>query len=92
MLNELKTKRNKILQLADKYGAKNLRVFGSFARDEDLPESDIDFLTDMEGSLLKRVALIQELEDLLGRKVDVMTERTLHWYIREKIINEAVPL
>ena len=92
MLNELKTKRNKILQLADKYGAKNLRVFGSFARDEDLPESDIDFLTDMEGSLLKRIALIQELEDLLGRKVDVMTERTLHWYIREKIINEAVPL
>ncbi|HAO22023.1 MAG: hypothetical protein BWK80_23290 [Desulfobacteraceae bacterium IS3] len=92
MLNELKAKRNKILQLADKYGAKNLRVFGSFARDEDLPESDIDFLTDMEGSLLKRIALIQELEDLLGRKVDVMTERTLHWYIREKIINEAVPL
>ncbi len=92
MLNELKTKRNKILQLADKYGAKNLRVFGSFAHDEDLPESDIDFLTDMEGSLLKRIALIQELEDLLGRKVDVMTERNLHWYIREKIINEAVPL
>ncbi len=92
MLNELQQKRDKILLLANKYGAKNVRVFGSFARGEYRPDSDIDFLTDMEGSLLKRIALIQDLENLLGRKVDVMTEKSIHWYIREKVISEAVPL
>ncbi|MBF0468156.1 MAG: nucleotidyltransferase family protein [Desulfamplus sp.] len=92
MLKELLEKRDKILQLADKYGAKNVRVFGSFARGENRPESDVDFLTDMEGSLLKRIAFTQELEELLGRKTDVMTENSLHWYIREKVLKEAVPL
>lgn len=92
MLDELRQKRNKIMLLANKYGAKNVRVFGSFARKENRYDSDIDFLIDMEGSLLKRIALIQDLEDLLGRKVDVMTERSIHWFIRDKVIREAVPL
>ncbi|MCP4346224.1 MAG: nucleotidyltransferase family protein [Desulfobacterales bacterium] len=92
MLDELQEKRDKILLLANKYGAKNVRVFGSFARGEYRHDSDIDFLADMEGSLLKRIALTQDLEKLLGRKVDVVTEKSIHWYIREKVINEAVPL
>jgi len=92
MLKELQYKRNEILQLAKKHGAKNVRVFGSFARGENRPDSDIDFLADMEGSLLNRISLIHDLEDLLNRKVDVVTERSLHRYIREKVIKEAVPL
>jgi len=91
-LEELWEKRDKILQLADKHGAKNIRIFGSFLRGSIRAESDVDFLTDMEGSLIKRIALIQDLEDLLGKKVDVVTEQSIHWYIREKIIKEAVPL
>ncbi len=92
MLNQLQEKRDKILLLANKYGAKNLRVFGSFAQGKNRPDSDIDFLTDMEGSLINRIALAQDLEKLLDRKVDVMTEQSIHWYIREKVISEAVPL
>jgi predicted nucleotidyltransferase len=92
MLNELQEKRDKILRLADKYEVKNLRVFGSFVRGESRPESDIDFLADMEGSLLKRIAFTQDLEELLGRKVDVVTERSIHWYIRDRVIREAIPL
>jgi predicted nucleotidyltransferase len=92
MLNELQEKRDKILRLADKYEVKNLRVFGSFVRGESRPESDIDFLADMEGSLLKRIAFTQDLEELLGRQVDVVTERSIHWYIRDRVIREAIPL
>jgi len=92
MTGEIQQKRDKILQLADKYGAKNVRVFGSYARGDSRPESDADFLVNMEGSLLKRIAFIQELEELLDRKVDVVTEKNLHWYIREEIMKEAVPL
>jgi predicted nucleotidyltransferase len=46
----------------------------------------------MEGSLLRRIAFKQDLEDLLGRKVDVVTEKSVHWYVRERIMKEAVPL
>ncbi len=69
-----------------------MRVFGSFARGDYRPDSDIDFLADMEGSMLKRIALTQDLEKLLGRKVDVLTEKSIHWFIREKVISEAVTL
>jgi uncharacterized protein len=91
-MNKLHKNRDKILFIANKYGAKNIRVFGSFARKENRSDSDIDFLIDMEGSLLKRIALIQDLEDLLGRKVDAMTEKNIHWFIREKVVKEAIPL
>lgn len=91
-MNELQKKRTKILQLANKHGAKNIRIFGSFARGDNTPESDADFLVDMQGSLLNRIAFMQELEDLLGRKVDVLTEKSVHWYVRERILQEAVLL
>lgn len=92
MTNVIKQSRDKILQLADKYDVKNIRIFGSFARGDYNTESDADFLVNMEGSLLKRIAFKQDLEDLLGRKVDVITEKNIHWYVRERIIKEAVPL
>ncbi len=92
MLSKLHKKRDHILQLARQHGAKNVRVFGSYARGEERPESDVDFLVDMEGSLLQRIALIQGLEDILGRKADVVTEQGLHWYIRERVIKEAILL
>ncbi|MBI3977538.1 MAG: nucleotidyltransferase family protein [Chloroflexi bacterium] len=90
----LKAKRADILRIAAEHGARNVRIFGSVARGEAGPESDIDVLVDFEPgrSLLDHVALIQDLEDLLGRKVDVVAEDALHWYIRDRVIEESVPL
>ena len=92
MTDVIRQRRDKIMQLAEKYGAKDIRVFGSFARGDNNSESDADFLVNMEGSLLRRIAFMQDLEDLLGRKVDVVTEKSIHWYVRERILKEAVPL
>jgi uncharacterized protein len=80
--------------LAARHGAHNLRVFGSVARGDDGPESDLDILAEMEPgkSPLDHIALMQDLEDLLQRKVDVVSERALHWYIRDRVLAEATPL
>ena len=94
-INELlKKNRSKILHLTDKYGAKKVRIFGSVARNEARPNSEVDVLVQFESgrSLMDHVALTQDLEDLLGRKVDIVTERSLHWYIRDQVIAEAIPL
>jgi predicted nucleotidyltransferase len=94
-VNELiRQKRQEIIHLAAKHGAHNVRVFGSAARGEAGPSSDIDLLVELESgrSLLDHVALVQDLEALLGRRVDVVTERSLHWYIRDRVIEEAVRL
>ena len=90
----LQTKRAEILRIAAKHGAQNLRVFGSAATGTGGPDSDVDFLVAMEPgrSLLDHTALWQELEDLLGCKVDVVSEKALHWYIRDRILQQAVPL
>ena len=90
----LRDKRKEILALAAKHGARTVRVFGSAARSQAGQDSDIDFLIEMEEgrSLLDHVALWQDLEDLLGREVDVVSEGGLHWYIRERILEDAVPL
>ena len=73
----VKEKREEILDIAARHGASNVRVFGSVARGEAGPESDVDFLVELERgrSLLDRAALILDLETLLGRRVDVATER-----------------
>jgi hypothetical protein len=92
MADELRSRKDEILRLADRYGAKNIRIFGSFARGENTAASDADFLVNMEGSLLKRIAFMQDLEELLGRKVDVVTERSIHWFVKDRILQEAVPL
>lgn len=90
----LKNKRNEILRLAIVHGAKNVRIFGSVARGDARPDSDIDILIDLEPdrSLLDRIGLKYDLEDLLGCKVDVVTEKALHTYIREKVLKQAVTL
>lgn len=87
-------KRATILELAEKHGACNVRVFGSASRDDAGPESDIDILVDLEPgrSLLDLGGLLMDLEELLSRRVDVVTEKGLHWYIRDKVLREAVRL
>ena len=90
----LHTKREGILRIAAKYGASNVRVFGSVARGEADEKSDIDFLVNMESgrSLLVLCGLLIDLEELLGRKVDVVTEKGLRDRIRERVLKEAVAL
>lgn len=86
--------KEEILRIAAKYGAYNVRVFGSVARGEATPGSDIDFLVELEPqrTLLDQIALLQSLEELLGRKVDVTESETLHELIRDKVLREAVML
>ena len=86
--------REKILQIAEQYGARQVRVFGSVARRQDDAGSDIDFLVDMEPgrSLLDLGGLLVDLEKLLNSKVDVVTERGLKERIRDRVVNEAVSL
>lgn len=91
---ELLERREEILAVAARHGARTVRIFGSVARGEETPASDLDLLVEFEPgrSLLDQIALAQDLEDLLGRKVDVVTEKGLHWYIRDRVRREAVPL
>jgi uncharacterized protein len=83
-----------IRALAAKHGAQNLRVFGSVARREATCESDLDFLVDMEPgrTLLDLIGFSQDLEELLGCSIDVVTEEALSPHLRDRICAEAVPL
>lgn len=82
-----------ILKIAKKYGVKNIRVFGSVARGEAGPKSDLDLLIDMEKhSLRQLVGFKLDVEDALGKGVDVVEACALHWYIRDKVLGEARPL
>ena len=94
MSSDLQLLRAEILEIAANHGARNVRLFGSVARGDDRAESDIDLLVDMDPgrSLLDLVGLGQKLEELLGRKVDVLTEGGVHPAIRERIASEARPL
>ncbi len=87
-------KRDAILALAARCGASNVRIFGSVAAGEADEASDVDFLVDLEPgrSLFDLGGLLMDLEELLGRKVDLVTEPALHWYIREKVMRQARPL
>ena len=91
----LKDKREEILRLAEKHGAFNVRVFGSVARGEAGPDSDIDLLVEWDLTRISSwggVGLDIELRELLGRDVDVASEEDLHWYIRDRVLKEAMPL
>ncbi len=90
----LEAKRAEILCIAAKHGAHNVRVFGSVARGEAGPDSDVDLLVDVgpEHTPFFPGGLVADLEELLGRHVDVTTEQGLHWYIRARVLEEAVPL
>jgi len=93
-IDELRLRRREILSVADRHGARNLRVFGSVARGDDHPESDIDLLIDVERgrSLLDVIGFEQELGQLLGRRVDVLTVGGLSPYLQQRILDEAAAL
>jgi predicted nucleotidyltransferase len=92
--NEILGRREAILALAARYGARDVRVFGSVVRRQAGKGSDVDLLVrlDKGRSLVDHVALIQDLEDILGCRVDVVNERALHAAIRDRVLAEAVPL
>ena len=90
----LEEKREEVLRICAKYGARNVRVFGSVARGEANDTSDIDLLVELEPgrSLLDLGGLQYELERVLGHRVDVVTERGLKERVRLRVLKEAVPL
>ena len=90
----LRSRRTEILDVARKHGARNVRIFGSVARGDAGPDSDVDILVELEPgrSLLDHAALMLDLSDLLGCKVDVVTDRGIRPRIRDRVLLEAVPL
>lgn len=93
-LDLLHEKRAEILQVAAKHGASNIRIFGSVVRNEDTPSSDVDFVvgTLADTSRWFPAGLIIDLEQLLGRRVEVVAERAISPYIRDRVLAECVPL
>jgi uncharacterized protein len=93
-LNLIQAKREEILQIASKHGVRNIRAFGSFARGDSRADSDVDFLVDAGQSTSSwfPAGLILDLENLLGRHVDVVTERGLNARIRDGVLRETVPV
>ncbi|MBP0029505.1 nucleotidyltransferase family protein [Roseofilum sp. Guam] len=93
--NLLQEKREQILELAEKHGAFNVRVFGSVARGEETEESDIDFLIDYDLERISSwfpVGLIHDLQDLLGCKIDVVTESGLKPRVRDNVLQDCIQL
>ena len=91
LLELVQSKREAILQMAARRSARNFRLFGSVARGEAGPDSDVDFLVDLEAgrSLLDLGGLLMDLQSLLGRRVDVVTEAGLRSRIRPRVLREA---
>lgn len=94
MTRPLEQQREAILRIAAKYGARNVRVFGSVIHRGEAEHGDVDLLVDLEAgrSLLDQVGLKQELEELLGQRVDVVVEGGISPYLEGRILSEAVPL
>lgn len=93
-LEMLQQKRDDIQRIATKHGAHNLRVFGSVARGEARPESDIDLLIDKAPTTTSwfPAGLVLELEEMLGRKVEIVTGKALNPDLRAQVLSEAIPL
>jgi uncharacterized protein len=91
----LQEKRDEIVAITAKHGAYNIRIFGSVARGKETPSSDIDFLIDYD---LTKITpwfpggLIQDLENLLNRKVDIVSSKSLHYLIQDKVFKESIHL
>jgi hypothetical protein len=94
LLEQLRRRRTEILRIAERYGARDVRVFGSAARGDDDESSDIDLLVRLDAgrSLLDHVGLWQDLEELFGRRVDIVVEGGISPYLEETILAQAVPL
>ena len=90
----LQYQREQVIRIAASHGGQNVRVFGSVARGQFGPDSDVDLLVKLDTgrSLLDLIAIKQDLEDLLGCAVDVVTEAALSPYIREQVLKETVSL
>ena len=87
------TKRERIKEIAQKYKAHNIRIFGSQLRGEERPDSDLDLLVEFEEpNLLDRIGMKHELEDELGMPVDLLTDESLHPLLRDEILGEAQEL
>lgn len=89
-MNEIEEKRDVIIKILQKHGVKRASLFGSLVTGEATEESDIDLLVEFEGrkSLLDLAGLKIELEEVLGKKVDVLTYKSLHPLLKEKILEE----
>jgi uncharacterized protein len=94
VVDPIASRRDEILRLARLHGARNVRVFGSRARGEAGADGDVDFLVDFDPdrSLLDLGGLQFDLQELLGRRVDLVTENALHGYLRDRVLGEARPL
>ncbi len=94
MRQVLEEKRDEILSIASKHGAYNVRVFGSVARGDDRPDSDVDLLVDVGTTTSSwfPAGLVLDLEQILGREVEIVTEKGLNPHLREYVLREAVPL
>jgi predicted nucleotidyltransferase len=90
----IKLKQDQILAIGRKYGVSSIRVFGSIARGDDTPTSDIDFLVELEPgrSLFDLGGLQVDLEEALNCQVDVVTKNGLRDRIRKDVLEEAVAL
>jgi predicted nucleotidyltransferase len=93
-LERLQHKREEIRRIAERHGAYNVRVFGSVARGEARPDSDIDLLIEKgpTTSSWYPAGLTLELEEMLGQRVEIVTEKALNPYLRDRVLREAVPL
>jgi predicted nucleotidyltransferase len=87
-------KRDDILHIAAKHGAHNVRMFGSAARGDDRPDSDVDFLVDVGETTSSwfPAGLILDLQQILGRRVEIVTDKGLNPHLRDRVLREAVPL
>ena len=93
-IEQVYEKRDEILRIAAAHGVRNIRIFGSVARGDANPESDIDLLVEVGPTTSSwfPAGLILDLEELLGRPVEVVTERGLNPYLRDRVLREAMPL
>ena len=95
LLDELRVKRDAIFALGNQYGARRIRVFGSVARGEERPDSDIDFLVDLPRGydlFAQRLPLAERLQSLLQRRVELVPEHELNRHIRDQVLRESVEL
>lgn len=95
LLDTLQKRRTAILEIAENHGAFNVRVFGSVVRREETSESDIDFLIDYDPEKTTPWfpgGLLMDWQDLLGRRVDILTENGISPLIRDQVFSEAQPL
>ena len=87
-------KKAEIVRLAEKRGCRNIRVFGSVATGENRPDSDVDFLVDLEPgrTIFDLAGFLGDVRDLLGTEIDVVESRSIHPYIRDRVLAEAIRL